>query len=89
MAILTVGNALLVVAAYLSWSVISQVVYYRFFHPLSKFPGNFWASVTRLWIAWHNIQEDECETYQKLHEQYGKPMVLLEREEQTEYLTNS
>lgn len=49
-----------------------QVVYYRLFHPLRKFPGPFWGSVTRLWITYHNIKGDEPETLQELHRKYGQ-----------------
>lgn len=51
--------------------VLYQVIHYRFFHPLSHFPGPFWASVTRLWIAYHNLMEDECAVFLKLHKIYG------------------
>lgn len=47
MAILTFTNLALVSIGYVFWSVAYQVIYYRFFHPLAKFPGNFWGSVTR------------------------------------------
>lgn len=52
--------------------IVCQIVYYRFLHPLSEFPGPFWASVTRLWIAYHTLKEDELAVYLKLHEQHGK-----------------
>lgn len=39
--------------------VLYQIIYYRFFHPLSAFPGPFWASVTRLWGAYHDLIGDE------------------------------
>lgn len=71
MTLLSVGNLCLLGAAYVVGSILYQVLHYRFFHPLSKFPGNFWGSVTRLWITYHNVQEDECATFQKLHEQHG------------------
>jgi hypothetical protein len=63
-------------------SVLYQIIYYRFFHPLRHFPGPFWASVTRLWIAYHNIKADECELELELHRQYGPvlritPTLLL------------
>lgn len=71
MSILSFSNALLLLAAYVAGKVLYQIVYYRFFHPLAKFPGPFWGSVTRLWITYHNIKEDECQTNQALHRKYG------------------
>lgn len=57
--------------SYIIFSIVYQIVYYRFFHPLSKFPGPFWASVTRLWIAYHNLKEDERFVEYELHKKYG------------------
>lgn len=57
--------------AYFALRFIYQIVYYRFFHPLSAFPGPFWGSVTRLWIAWHNLQETELKTIYDLTKKYG------------------
>jgi hypothetical protein len=48
---LSFRNVLLALLGYFVARVSYQIVYYRYLHPLSKFPGPFWASVTRLWIA--------------------------------------
>lgn len=58
--------------AYIAYKVLYQIVYYRFLHPLSKFPGNFWGSVTRLWITYHNLKEDEPQTFRELHKEHGR-----------------
>lgn len=63
--------AFLLSAAYVLGSFVWQIVYYRFFHPLAGFPGPFWGSVTRLWITYHNVMEDECKVFQALHQKYG------------------
>ncbi|GJD05015.1 flavonoid 3',5'-hydroxylase [Colletotrichum higginsianum] len=76
MAILTVGNLVLLSVAYVAWKVLYQIIYYRFFHPLAKFPGPFWGSVTRLWITYHNIKEDECQVNRELHRKYG-PVIRI------------
>ncbi|OAL45725.1 cytochrome P450 [Pyrenochaeta sp. DS3sAY3a] len=47
------------------------VVYYRYFHPLSKFPGPFLASFTNVWKAYHLSTLRMPETITKLHEEYG------------------
>lgn len=66
-----VGGLVLLGLAHVIGSFVYQIVYYRFFHPLSKFPGPFWGSVTRLWITYHNVKGDEPETFQALHRKYG------------------
>jgi hypothetical protein len=68
--------------SYIALRIAYQIIYYRFFHPLRHFPGPFWASVTRLWIAWHNYLGDECEVELALHRKYGPvlrvtPTLLL------------
>ncbi len=32
-------------------ALVGKGIYNRYFHPLSKFPGPFWASVTDLYLA--------------------------------------
>ncbi|KAF2024159.1 cytochrome P450 [Setomelanomma holmii] len=75
-------NIVLLLFSYLPLSFLYQIIHYRFFHPLRHFPGPFWASVTRLWIAHHNILRDECELELALHKQHGSvlritPTLLL------------
>lgn len=48
-----------------------QIIYYRYFHPLANFPGPFWGSVTRLWMAYHNLFSTEIDAEIKLHKKYG------------------
>lgn len=82
LSLLTLFNIFVAFSAYITFRVVYQIVYYRFFHPLRHFPGPFWASVTRLWIAYHNIKADECELELELHRKYGPvlritPTLLL------------
>lgn len=72
MALLSISNFALLGLAYITFKIVYQIVYYRFFHPLAKFPGPFWGSVTRLWIAYHNVKADEPEVVRALHQKYGK-----------------
>jgi hypothetical protein len=69
---MTLTNAFLLLTIWIAFKVIYQIVYYRFFHPLSNFPGPFWASVTRLWIAYYNMRGDEYLKEHELHKKYGK-----------------
>lgn len=69
--------------AYVVMSFGYQVIYYRFFHLLRNFPGPFWASVTRLWITYHNIKGDEPQTFQALHQKYGKHITEIRARKET------
>lgn len=73
---ITLRNVLLSVFGYVFYSIVYQIVYYRFFHPLRKFPGPWWASVTRLWIAYHNVKEDELYLEEDMHRKLGKSWIL-------------
>ncbi|KAK5169723.1 uncharacterized protein LTR77_005701 [Saxophila tyrrhenica] len=82
LSLLTVRNVFFSIIAYFVLSWAGQIIRYRFFSPIRDFPGPFWASVTRLWIAYHNLKEDECETELALHKKYGPvlritPTMLL------------
>ncbi|KLU90440.1 cytochrome P450 71A23 [Magnaporthiopsis poae ATCC 64411] len=70
------ANLALLLLAYVAFKALAQVVRYRFLSPLAKFPGPFWASVTRLWIAYHNVKEDEPEVFRELHRIHG-PVVRV------------
>ena len=77
---ITAGRVCLALLAYCVFSAIYQILYYRFFHPLRVFPGPFWGSVTRLWIAYHNWKEDERFVAQDLHKKYGSfPLPAISR----------
>lgn len=47
------------------------IVYYRYFHPLSKYPGPFLASFSNLWKAYHLYKLRMPEDLQQLHGVYG------------------
>ena len=51
------------------WAV--WIVYARWFHPLAKFPGPFWASITRVWTLLHVLPGDAEKRQMKLHAKYG------------------
>lgn len=56
---LTLKNLALFSLSLIVLQSIYQVVYYRFFHPLARFPGPFWGSITRLWTAYHSLMKRE------------------------------
>jgi hypothetical protein len=53
-------------------ALVSQIVYYRYFHALSPFPGPFWASISRLWLVYHTARGDEAEVCFELHKKHGR-----------------
>ncbi|KAK7415449.1 hypothetical protein QQX98_005900 [Neonectria punicea] len=70
------------VLIYILFRILYQIIHYRFFHPLAKLPGPFWASVTRLWITYHSVRGDEVEVFRELHKKHGSgirvtPTMLL------------
>jgi hypothetical protein len=73
---ITLSNIFLAGIGYVLFCAIYQIVHYRLFHPLSKYPGPFWASVTRLWIAYHNFMEDEYVVEHELHKKYGAHLFV-------------
>jgi hypothetical protein len=82
---LTVTNVIFSFVAYVAVRFIYQIIYYRFFHPLSVFPGPFWGSVTRLWIAWHNMNETELPTVYALTKKYGRRKVSPSQRQIADY----
>lgn len=51
--------------------IIVNSIYNVYFHPLAKFPGPFWAKITRLWITWQCYKGREPYVLQELSKKYG------------------
>ncbi|KAL3456655.1 cytochrome P450 [Aspergillus heterothallicus] len=60
------------------WSV--WIIYTTWFHPLAKFPGPFWASITRAWTVLHVLPGDAEKSQLKLHEKYGSVVRIAPNE---------
>jgi hypothetical protein len=73
---MTIGNLVLFILAYVAFRILQQIVYYRFLSPIKDFPSPFWASVTRLWIAWYNLIETEVQALEAVHKKYGEQISL-------------
>lgn len=86
MALLSIGNFALLGLAYVVFKIVYQIVYYRFFHPLASYPGPFWGSVTRLWLAYHNVKADEPQVVRALHQKHGKLALHVKRPHQKHML---
>ena len=58
---------------FLAWSsvVLSVILKRRIFSPLSKYPGPFLASISRIWYTYINWRGTQHEVLPKLHEKYG------------------
>lgn len=54
----------------------AYVVYQRIFHPLARYPGPFWASLTDLWSLFLSTNGDWPRQMQALHRKYG-PVVRI------------
>lgn len=67
----TMTTVLLTLLGIVIAQFLYQIIYYRHFHPLRHYPGPFWASVTRLWQAWHFYWGSELELETKAIRQYG------------------
>lgn len=48
------------------------ILYQRVFSPFAKVPGPFWASLSRVWLAWHSYTGDLHVVMMRLHEVHGK-----------------
>ncbi|KAI5791044.1 putative cytochrome P450 monooxygenase [Pyronema domesticum] len=59
------------VIALITASILHSIIKTRYFHPLSQFPGPFWASITRWWIVYHLLKGDEYSILYELHKKYG------------------
>ncbi|KAK8038259.1 Cytochrome P450 family protein [Apiospora phragmitis] len=65
-------TALLGVAAAIVTYVVTIVVYRLYFHPLSKYPGPFWAKITDAYQLYHAWKGDRHLEFWRNHEKYGK-----------------
>ncbi|KAK0638079.1 Cytochrome P450 monooxygenase gsfF [Lasiodiplodia hormozganensis] len=52
--------------------VCAYVIYQRFLHPLSRYPGPLLASLSNVWKAYHVYQGDLEYAILKLHQEHGK-----------------
>ena len=73
---LTPFSVFLCILAHFAFLFGTQVIHYRFFHPLSKFPGPFWPSVTRFWVVYIDLRGIESEAINDLQAKYG-PIVRI------------
>lgn len=55
---------------------IGYIGYQRFCHPLARYPGHFWASITDLWSLSLSVKGDWPSRLQALHAKYG-PVVRI------------
>jgi benzoate 4-monooxygenase len=60
----------------LSLLLVGYIIYMRFLHPLSKYPGPFLASLSNTWKAYYAYNLILHERLVSLHERYG-PIVRI------------
>lgn len=56
-------------------SLSAYVIYQRWFHPLAKYPGPFWASITDLWQVSEFLSLQQPYNLTDLHAKYNSPFV--------------
>ena len=54
----------------------AQLVYNRYFHPLSGIPGPFWASISKFWSIWHTSRGRVHVVHVASHRKYGQEIRL-------------
>ena len=69
----TPATALLLLLPFLAtFTYLSSLILYRvYFHPLSKYPGPFWAKITDLYSTYHAWKGDRHLEFWRSHEKYG------------------
>ncbi|CAK7216664.1 hypothetical protein SCUCBS95973_002883 [Sporothrix curviconia] len=72
----SMATAACVLAALVVVYAGAWIVYTRFFHPLARYPGPFWASVSRFWLVNQIRAAHADETQRALHAQLG-PIVRI------------
>jgi hypothetical protein len=55
---------------------LAFVIKRRYLSPLRRFPGPFWASVTRWWLVHQIFRGDHEKTMLRLHAKYG-PIIRI------------
>ena len=75
--IFSLSNIALWLLCLLLLSLLYQVVYNHFYHPLSSYPGPRLAGITRIWLAWHNYVEDETHVCWEAIQNYGNKLEVF------------
>jgi len=55
--------------------LLTWVVYTRHIHPLAKYPGPFFASITHFWHIFDVARGNSEETQRRLHERFGMKLL--------------
>ena len=66
------SNSILIAAVLSATTCLVYVVRQRFFHPLAKYPGPFWASITDLWQVHQFLTLKQPYELTELHARYGR-----------------
>lgn len=69
---LTSFDVLSLLALFASVGVLAIAVYRLHFHPLSRYPGPFWARISSFPSYWHTLRQDRHIWLCRLQEEYGK-----------------
>ncbi|PYI11789.1 cytochrome P450 family protein [Aspergillus sclerotiicarbonarius CBS 121057] len=64
----------------LSLSLLFYILYTRFLNPISRIPGPFWASISRLWLVRRSDKGHMHREFIDLHTKYGKLVRIAPNE---------
>jgi hypothetical protein len=68
-----------IVIAWIGFALL-YVAYYKLFHPLARYPGPFWASLTNAWSLSLSVAGDWPERMDVLHARYGPILRIAPNE---------
>lgn len=74
MALISLLNTWTLIPSAVGLYLAVYIVYYRYLHPLAKYPGPFIASLTDLWQTYQFMTLQQPYYLTKLHKKYG-PIV--------------
>lgn len=60
--------------------ITSYVAYQRLFHPLARYPGPFWASLTDIWSLSLSTKGNWPQAVERLHARYGSVVRIAPNE---------
>jgi hypothetical protein len=74
---ITTGNVLKTFASCFLTYYVTSVIYTRYFHSLSAFPGPFWASISNFWKLWILSTTESHTRALDYHKAYGNVHHVL------------
>ncbi len=71
-------------ACHLTWNqftlILSKSFYNIFFHPLRRYPGPWYCSISNIWYSFHSSNGRLARKISSLHERYGHVVRIAPKE---------